>query len=90
MTFDDLDSNQDGSISKEEFDAARSKRTERRHARMLDHMDKNGDGLIQRDEMNGNWVERMFSRLDTDEDGRISKAEAEKARGWRRKHRAGD
>ena len=93
VSFSDIDTDGDGTISQAEFDAAKSKRAERvkdyrnkRGARMIERMDANGDGLIQKSELGGGFADRMFERLDADKDGRISKAEAEAARGGM-KHR---
>lgn len=85
--FDTLDADKDGSITRAEWDAAKSARMDRRQARMMDRLDTNKDGLIQQSELGGGFADRLFERLDADEDGRISKAEAEKMRGKFRKNR---
>lgn len=97
--FEAVDTNKDGSISREEYDAAvksgesrregwRAKRHDKRQARMMERIDANGDGLIQKEELSGGFVTRMFERMDADEDGRISKAEAEDARGFMKRRHA--
>lgn len=99
-TFEALDADKSGAISREEFEAAvemrKSRRADhakghrdRRQARMMQRMDANGDGMIQKEEISGGFVTQMFARLDTDKDGRVSKAEADAARGFM-KHKRGN
>ncbi len=49
--------------------------------RMLRYLDENGDGKVAFDEMPSRGEGRMMARLDTDEDGKISPAEFEAAKG---------
>ena len=75
-----LDTNGDGAIDRSE--AARSPRL----ADRFDELDKNKDGKLARGEMprhhgrgsgkNGHGPREMMARLDTDKDGRISRAES--------------
>lgn len=77
------DSNSDGSLSTDELAARELARfTETlpdRTARMLERRDANGDGSLSADEMGEGPMEDHFARIDTDNDGAISQAEAEAA-----------
>jgi Ca2+-binding EF-hand superfamily protein len=80
-----LDSNGDGSVDRTE--AAQHPRL----AGKFDELDKNKDGKLTKDEMparhghghdkRGHGPREAMSRLDTDKDGRISRAEATAAEG---------
>lgn len=90
--FTERDTDKDGFLSLEEMQAGAMKRFEGqgqqhragemadRSQRMLRYMDENGDGKVAFDEMPGHGAERMISRFDADEDGKISKAEFDAAR----------
>ncbi len=75
------DTDGDGGLSVAELTARAEEgmmqRMADRVASMLDRRDSNGDGLLQPDEMMGRGPgpERMFDRLDTDDDGVVSQAE---------------
>jgi EF hand len=94
--FAAADSNGDGSLSADELAARELARfTETlpdRSARMLERRDANGDGSLSVDEMGEGPMEDHFARIDSDDDGAISTAEAEAAmdqmaeRGGKRKH----
>ena len=95
--FARMDSNQDGAISPEELTAAMQKRDAFRHGHrknhrgaahqgFMDRVDGNVDGKITKAELTGHFTSRIFERLDTDKDNRISKAEAEAARKAFRDH----
>jgi Ca2+-binding EF-hand superfamily protein len=81
--FAAFDANGDGSLNTEELAARELARfTETmpaRTARMLDRRDANGDGSLSLDEMGEGPMEDHFARIDTDNDGAISQAEAEAA-----------
>jgi len=81
--FAAADTNSDGSLSTDELAArelARFNETmPERTARMLERRDANGDGSLQADEIAGGPMEDHFARIDTDDDGAISQAEAEAA-----------
>lgn len=71
--FAALDINGDGVISRDEA-AARPKL-----AKMFDKLDTNKDGVLSKDEMNAakeKMHDRHMARMDTDRDGKISRAEA--------------
>ena len=77
--FATLDTDGDGKITRAELDARKADRQKA--------MDPDGDGFITLDEMKAHaaeqartraeaMVDRMFARLDTDKDGKLSAAEA--------------
>lgn len=71
--FAALDKNGDGVISRDEA-AARP-----RMAKMFDKLDTNKDGVLSKDEMKAakdKMHDRHMARMDTDRDGKISRAEA--------------
>lgn len=82
VSFETLDLNADGQITQDEMRA--------RGAARLAQADTDGDGEISRDELLAraragaeSRVDRMMERLDADENGALSQAELEKARGNR-------
>ncbi|MGL4236485.1 MAG: EF-hand domain-containing protein [Tabrizicola sp.] len=81
--FTAADTNGDGALSAEELAARQlakfSETLADRTARMIDNMDNDGNGTISEDEIGEGPGERNFARLDTDNDGAISKEEAEAA-----------
>ena len=81
--FAEADTNSDGSLSAEELAAQHlarmTERSAEHAAKMLQWQDANGDGMLSADEMPGGPSPRMLARLDSDNDGAISKAEAEAA-----------
>ena len=91
--FAAADANGDGALSPEELSAHQMARIQARMAErtqaMLDNMDNDGNGSLSEDEMGQGPGERNFARLDTDNDGAISRAEAEAAMKHRGKHRHG-
>ncbi len=89
--FAEADADKDGKLSSAELKAHHAahagERAEKRMAKMLNHMDKDGDGALTLAEMSGNKRgEKMFSRIDTDADGALSKAELQAAREHMKKH----
>ncbi len=71
--FAALDKNGDGVISRDEV-AARP-----RLVKMFDKLDTNKDGVLSKDEMKAakeKMHDRHMARMDTDRDGKISRAEA--------------
>ena len=88
--FAAADTNGDGAISPEELSAMQLARFQEKLAErtqaMLDNMDNDGNGSLSADELGQGPGERNFARLDTDNDGAISKEEAEAAMQHRRKH----
>jgi len=75
LAFSALDADKNGKISKEEFEANRPQR--------LKVADANNDGTVTRKEYDNFVVkqakeraERMFSRLDTNDDGKLDDADA--------------
>ncbi len=80
MRFKQADTNGDGMISRDEAKALPM------IAKHFDEIDANHDGQITADElrafhqkMHGNHAGKRFQKLDTDGDGRISRAEAQAA-----------
>lgn len=93
--FTASDADGDGMLSAEELSARQLARfTEslaERTARMIENRDNNGDGSLSLAEMDEGPGQRYFARIDSDNDGAISKAEAEDAlkQMAKRKHRKG-
>lgn len=87
--FAAADTNKDGALSADELSARalarfQEKLAERTQA-MLDNMDNDGSGSLSEDELGGGPGMRHFARIDADNDGAITKAEAEGAMQHRRK-----
>jgi Ca2+-binding EF-hand superfamily protein len=87
--FDAADANKDGALSADELSARalarfQEKLAERTQA-MLDNMDNDGSGSLSADEMGEGPGMRNFARIDADNDGAITKAEAESAMQHRKK-----
>lgn len=87
--FEAADTNKDGALSAEELSAHQQARMQERMAEraqmMLDNMDNDGNGSLSLDEMEEGPGMRHFARLDTDNDGAISKEEAADAMQHRKK-----
>jgi Ca2+-binding EF-hand superfamily protein len=81
--FTAADTNGDGALSADELASRELARfTERlsdRASRMVERMDDNGDGSLSADEIGEGPMEDHFARIDTDNDGAISQAEADAA-----------
>lgn len=78
--FAATDTNGDGALSAEELQAKMLAEMLARHsARMIENMDNDGNGSLSADEMGEGPMAGNFARIDTDNDGAISKAEAEAA-----------
>lgn len=78
--FAATDANGDGALSVEEIMAASAENAADRAERLIERLDENGDGVLQRSEMEqrgGNRVERIFDRMDEDGDGTVTEAEFE-------------
>jgi hypothetical protein len=87
--FAAADTNKDGALSADELSARalarfQEKLAERTQA-MLDNMDNDGSGGLSEDELGEGPGMRHFARIDTDNDGAITEAEAEGAMQHRRK-----
>lgn len=93
--FTAADTNADGMLSVEELSAQHLARfTEglaERTAKMIEHRDNDGDGSLSLAEVDEGPGQRNFARIDSDDDGAISKVEAEAAMEHmgKRKHRKG-
>lgn len=79
--FDAADTNKDGALSADELQARalarfQEKLTERTQG-MLDTMDNDGNGSLSQDEMGEGPGMRNFARIDADNDGSITKEEAQ-------------
>ena len=90
--FAEADANDDGQLSAEEMSAAadaqreerRAERQAERIAKRIEKADTNGDGVLNLEEAvaaGSDRIERLFDRLDDDEDGVITQAELEDAKG---------
>ena len=94
--FTAADTNSDGKLDAAEISAQQLARmTETlaaRSAKMIERMDNNGDGSLSAEELGESPMEERFARIDTDDDGAISQAEAKAAgdrmadHGGKRKH----
>lgn len=92
--FAETDTNGDGGLSADEMvakaDADRAERAANRAADRIEDGDTNGDGLLQADEIaaqmeerqgrRGPGMDRMFERVDADDNGTVSAEEYEQAR----------
>ena len=82
--FGDIDANKDGQLDQAEMNAHREKMRTEMHSRGEERWkaaDKDGDGLISRDEAAA--MPRMaehFDRLDANTDGRVSREEMRQSR----------
>ena len=91
--FAAADSNSDGILGANEIAAHQLARIapkiENRAAQMIKARDSNGDGGLSATEMAEGPVQRDFARIDADDNGAISKHEAETAAAQRKHHRKG-
>lgn len=82
--FTAADTNGDGKLDAAELAARHlaemQARVGERSKQMIEHLDDDGDGSLSAEELQDGPGLRHFARLDADEDGAISKAEAEAAR----------
>lgn len=89
--FANVDANGDGRVEAAEMlafqearrEEARLERENRRAARMIEHLDADGDGALSAEEFTSR-PRQMFARLDTNSDGQISAEEREAMREMRR------
>lgn len=91
--FGEQDINGDGILTAEELTTAITERArqnaEVKVERLIQWRDTDGDGALSQTELGGNMGERMFGRLDANNDGAISKEEYETAAKLRRGKRMG-
>ncbi len=92
--FAAADKNGDGALDAEEIAAQHEERAKKRkahsaerQAKLIERLDTNKDGKLQKDEMKSDRMDRMMKRADADGDGRISKDEASKMRRGGKKDR---
>jgi Ca2+-binding EF-hand superfamily protein len=78
--FAAADTNGDGQLDAEELAAQMLKQMlARQAARMIENLDDDGNGALSTAEMREGPMSRNFARIDTDNDGAISKEEAQAA-----------
>ncbi|WP_240790297.1 EF-hand domain-containing protein [Rhodobacter sp. SY28-1] len=76
--FAAADTNGDGALSAEELQAKMlAEMLARRSAQMIENMDDDGNGSLSVEEMGEGPMAEHFARIDTDNDGAISKEEAQ-------------
>lgn len=76
--FAAADTNSDGALSAEELQAhMMAQMLARRSAQMIENMDDDGNGSLSVEEMGEGPMAGNFARIDTDNDGAISKEEAQ-------------
>ncbi|HMB47548.1 MAG TPA: EF-hand domain-containing protein [Afifellaceae bacterium] len=86
--FAKSDTDGDGFITASEIEARSGKRADRRGSRILERLDKDGDGRISAAEADtGQRIKRRFARLDVDRDNFVTTAELEAARDKHRSRR---
>lgn len=76
--FDELDTNKDGSLDKQELQAARAKHGGRGGPGMVARLDKNGDGKVSKDEAPAR-MQQHFEQVDANKDGYVEQSELQAA-----------
>jgi hypothetical protein len=84
QTFDRLDANKDGVLSREELGQAVQQRIRQRADDRWKRLDKDGNGSISREEWPRN--PEAFDRLDTNKDGLLTREELTARVASRRRH----
>jgi Ca2+-binding EF-hand superfamily protein len=88
--FAEADADGDGKLTPAELEAAAEKRRAERIARMVERLDADGDGALDRGELTERrGAGRIFERLDADSDGALTREEFAALRGMRGAHRGG-
>lgn len=73
--FEDMDSNGDGLLSRDELKNSQPEASGKRVDRMLKRFDDNEDGALSQDEMPSQGAKKLIERADTDKSGGISEEE---------------
>lgn len=84
--FKEIDRNRDGKVTEKEMEAHHQAREAERHKARFAEMDKDGNGTLSADELEGPKGDR-FEKADANNDGYVTKEEMKKSRHERREGR---
>lgn len=86
--FEAIDTNKDGSLDRQEMQAAREKRGAKSVSERIAQLDKNNDGKLSKDET-PQGLQKHFEEVDLNKDGFVDAQELEAARQKRMQHNGG-